>query len=302
MTDASFRVEPVAGALGAQVHGVNLAHPLTDEIFEAIRSALHEYLVIFFRGQELTTEQHRAFAERLGPLEPHPYVRGLAGHPDIIEIVKEPDETQNFGSGWHADLTFLEQPPGGAVLYARELPPVGGDTMFANMYLAYETLSDGMREMLDALNSVHASGQPERYFAEYRGMRKRPDTEAIERTHPVVCTHSRTGRRALFVNPMFTVRFESMTTEESAPVLGYLYGHATRPEFTFRFRWSPGTLLVWDNRVVLHNALEDDFGAARNGMGFRRVLHRATLAGERPMRGRPKGSPARPAGRCRPLR
>ena len=282
MTDAPFRVEPVAGALGARIHGVNLALPLSDGTLEAIRSALHEYLVIFFRDQELTTEQHRAFAERLGPLEPHPFVQGLAGHPDIIEIVKEPHETRNFGSGWHADLTFLEQPPGGAVLYARELPPVGGDTMFANMYLAYETLSDGMREMLDALNAVHGSGRPERYFAEYRGMRERPDTEAIERTHPVVCTHPRTGRRALFVNPMFTVRFESMTTEESTPVLGYLYGHATRPEFTFRLRWSPGTLLVWDNRVVLHNALEDDFGAARNGMGFCRVLHRATLTGERP--------------------
>lgn len=302
MTDVSFRVEPVTGALGARIHGVNLALPLSDETFEAIRCALHEHLVIFFRDQNLTTEQHHAFAERLGPLEPHPYVKGLAEHPDIIEIVKEPEETRNFGSGWHADLTFLERPPGGAVLYARELPSVGGDTMFANMYLAYETLSDGMQRMLDALNAVHASGTPERYFAEFRGMRERPDSEAIERTHPVVCTHLQTGRRALFVNPMFTVRFESMTTEESTPVLSYLYGHATRPEFTFRFRWSPGTLLVWDNRTVLHNALEDDFGAARNGMGFRRVLHRATLAGERPVQGRPKRGFAQPPETARPLR
>ncbi len=283
MIDTSFRVEAVAGALGAQIHGVDLALPLSDETFEAIRDALHEYLVIFFRDQDLTAGQHRAFARRLGPLEPHPYVAGLAEHPDIIEIVKEPEETHNFGSRWHADLTFLEQPPGGAVLYARELPPVGGDTMFANMVLAYETLSHGMRRMLEGLSARHASGEPKLYASEFRGMRERGGTDAIEQVHPVVRTHPVTGRKAIFVNPVFTRCFETMTMEESAPVLRYLHEHATRPEFTFRFRWSPGTLLIWDNRVVLHNALNDDFGAARNGTGFRRVLHRATLAGERPM-------------------
>ena len=210
-------------------------------------------------------------------------MQGLGGHPDIIEIVKEPEEAQNFGSGWHADLTFLEQPPGGAVLYARDLPPVGGDTMFANMYLAYETLSHGMRRMLEGLSARHASGEPKLYASEFRGMRERGGTDAIEQVHPVVRTHPVTGRKAIFVNPVFTRCFETMTMEESAPVLRYLHEHATRPEFTFRFRWSPGTLLIWDNRVVLHNALNDDFGAARNGMGFRRVLHRATLAGERPV-------------------
>ena len=283
MIDTSFRVEAVAGALGAQIHGVDLALPLSDETFEAIRDALHEYLVIFFRDQDLTAGQHRAFARRLGPLEPHPYVAGLEEHPDIIEIVKEPEETHNFGSRWHADLTFLEQPPGGAVLYARELPPVGGDTMFANLVLAYETLSHGMRRMLEGLSARHASGEPKLYASEFRGMRERGGTDAIEQVHPVVRTHPVTGRKAIFVNPVFTRCFETMTMEESAPVLRYLHEHATRPEFTFRFRWSPGTLLIWDNRVVLHNALNDDFGAARNGTGFRRVLHRATLAGERPM-------------------
>lgn len=283
MTDASIRVEPVAGALGAQIHGVDLSEPLSDERFESLRNALHEHLVIFFREQDLTPDQHHAFARRFGALIPHPYVQGLAEHPEIIEIVKEPEETRNWGSTWHADLTFLEKPPNGAVVYGRELPPVGGDTMFANMYLAYETLSEGMREMLDGLGARHVSGEPHLYSAKFRGMHERAGNDSVEHVHPVVRTHPVTGRRSLFVNPLFTRRFEDMTVEESAPVLDYLYGHATRPEFTFRFRWSPGSVLIWDNRVVWHNALDDDFGAARNGSGFRRVLHRATLEGEPPM-------------------
>ena len=283
MTDASFRVEPVAGALGAQIHGVDLSRPLPDGTFEEIRNTLHEHLVIFFRDQNLTTDQHYAFARRFGDLIPHPYVQGVNGFPEIIEIVKEPEETRNWGGNWHADLTFREQPPAGAVLYGRELPPAGGDTMFANMYLAYETLSEGMRELLDGLHASHVSGQPERYSSQFRGMHERWGNDAQESVHPVVRTHPVTGRKALFVNGLFTHCFEDMTLEESEPVLTYLYEHSTRPEFTFRFRWSPGSVLIWDNRVVMHNALNDDFGAARNGAGFRRVLHRATLAGERPM-------------------
>jgi taurine dioxygenase len=283
MTDASFRVEPVAGALGAQIHGVDLSEPMSDEAFEEIRNALHEHLVIFFRDQDLTTDQHYAFAQRFGELMPHPYVQGLSGYPEIIEIVKEPEETRNWGGNWHADLTFMERPPGGAVLYGRELPPFGGDTMFANMYLAYETLSEGMREMLDGLGALHVSGEPQRFSAAFRSMYERRGNDPGEHVHPVVRTHPVTGRRSLFVNCGFTRSFEDMTAEESGPVLGYLYDHATRPEFTFRFRWSRGSVLIWDNRVVLHNALNDDFSAAGNGSGFRRVLHRATLEGERPM-------------------
>ena len=283
MTDASIRIEPVAGALGAQIHGVDLSLPLSDETFGELRNALHEHLVIFFRDQDLTTAQHHAFARRFGELTPHPFVQGLDGYPEIIEIVKEPEETRNWGGYWHADLTFKEQPPAGAVLYGRELPKVGGDTMFANMYLAYETLSEGMREMLDGLNAKHASGDPGSYSSRFRSMHERRGNDAEESVHPVVRTHPVTGRRALFVNGLFTHSFEDMTQEESGPVLAYLYDHSIRPEFTFRFRWSPGSVLIWDNRVVLHNALNDDFSAARNGSGFRRVLHRATLAGERPM-------------------
>ena len=177
----------------------------------------------------------------------------------------------------------MERPPGGAVLYGRELPPFGGDTMFANMYLAYETLSEGMREMLDGLGALHVSGEPQRFSAAFRSMYERRGNDPGEHVHPVVRTHPVTGRRSLFVNCGFTRSFEDMTLEESKPVLDHLYDHATRPEFTFRFRWTRGSVLIWDNRVVMHNALNDDFSAAGNGSGFRRVLHRATLEGERPM-------------------
>lgn len=283
MTEATIRVEPVAGALGARIHGVDLSEPLSDETFDEIRQALHSHLVVFFRDQDLSVDQHYAFARRFGALMPHPYVQGLPDHPEIIEIVKEPEETVNWGGHWHADLTFMDKPPGGAVLYGRELPPVGGDTMFTNMCLAYETLSIGMREMLDALDAVHVSGEPERFSAAFRSMYERAGNDAGANVHPVVRTHPVTDRKSLFVNRGFTSHFEDMTVEESAPLLHYLYEHAIRPEFTFRFRWSPGSVLVWDNRVVLHNALRDDFAAARTGQGFRRVLHRATLAGERPI-------------------
>ena len=295
MTESSFRVEPVAGALGAQIHGVNLALPPSGETFAAIREALHRYVVIFFRDQDLTAGQHVAFARRFGLLERHPYVSGLADHPDIIEIVKEPDETRNFGSGWHADLTFLEQPPGGAVLYAREVPPAGGDTMFANMVLAWETLSDGMRRMLEGLGARHASGEPERYFAEYRGMRERGGTDAIEQVHPVVRTHPQTGRDALFVNPVFTRRFESMTACESAPLLEFLHGHATRPECTFRFRWSPGTLLVWDNRVGDAQRAQRRLRGCAQGSG----LSQGAAPGD--ARGRAPGAPKRELTRADPV-
>lgn len=282
MTYQSIDVQPVAGALGAEVHGVNLSTALDNATFSDIYQAWLDHLVIFFREQELSVQQHYDFAKRFKKLMPHPYVQGLDGYPEMIEIIKESDEVRNWGGSFHADLTFMEAPPSGAVLYGRELPEVGGDTMFINTALAYETLSDGMKEMLDGLKAVHVSGAPGRYSEAFRSMFEKQGELADANAHPVVRTHPETGRKMLFVNPGFTSHLEDMTAAESKPVLGYLYDHMKRPEFSCRLRWEPGTVAIWDNRAVWHHALADDFGARQNGKGFRRILHRATLSGDKP--------------------
>ncbi|MDH3672943.1 MAG: TauD/TfdA family dioxygenase [Gammaproteobacteria bacterium] len=274
-------VQPLSGALGAELLGVDLSAPLDNATFSDIHQAFHEYLVIFFRDQKLTPQQHCDFARRFGQIVPHPYVQSLEGYPEIIEIVKRPDEVNNWGETWHADMTFRDEPPNAAVLYAREVPASGGDTLFANMYLAYETLSEGMKQMLDGLEAVHESGRSGAFYDSYKGMKPKP-AEALAATHPVVRTHRETGRKALFVNRAFTRCLKDMADEESRPILEYLYQHSTRPEFTCRFRWKKDSIAVWDNRVTMHNALNDDFSARRGANGFRRVMHRATIAGERP--------------------
>ena len=177
----------------------------------------------------------------------------------------------------------MEKPPAGAVVYAREVPPVGGDTLFANMYLAYETLSDGMKALLDGLEVVHLSGEAHHYSSHYGSMHPSDNEVQENATHPAVRTHPETGRKSLFCTTGFSKRFKDMTLEESRPILDYLRAHATRPEFTCRFQWRQGSMAIWDNRAVLHNALSDDFGARGSGNGFRRILHRATLAGDRPV-------------------
>ena len=275
-------VKPISGALGAELEGVDLSQPLDNATFSDIYQAFNDHLVIFFRDQNLSAAQHRDFASRFYELESHPFVQSVDECAQIIEIVKEADEIENWGGPWHADVTFKRKPSVGAVLYAKEVPEYGGDTLFANMYLAYESLSKGMQAMLAGLRAVHHSGQPGRFYEAFKGMRAKSVEGAEEAAHPVVRTHPDTGRKALFVNAGYVTRFEEMTVEESRPLLQYLYDHAVRPEFTCRYHWRVGSVAVWDNRVTLHHATNDDFQAARTGRGFRRVLHRATMAGEVP--------------------
>ena len=278
-------IRPLSGAIGAEILGVDISEPLDDATFSQIQDAFDEYLVIFFRDQKLTPAEHNEFAARFHELEPHPYVHSIKGYPGIIEIVKEPDETINWGgTNLHADLTFLERPPKGAALYAREVPPAGGDTLFVNLYLVYATLSVGMRSLLDTLESFHQSLPVADYSAPYKGMVPRQAT-ASSTTHPLVVTHPRTGRKALYLNPQLIRRFAGMSDAESRPILDYLIDHSHRPEFSCRFRWRSGSMALWDNRVVLHCALNDDFQARQSGAGYRRVMHRATFAGERPAAG-----------------
>jgi taurine dioxygenase len=279
-----MRILPVAGALGAEVSGVDLAR-LDQAETAAIREAFRDHLVLFFRDQRLTPEQQMDFTRLFGPLQVTPFVKAMDGYPYIVQVLKEADERgiSTFGNAWHADFTSLPEPPLGSVLYALEVPDHGGDTLFANMYTAYDALSHGMKRMLDGVRAIHV-GKP--YGTKYgppkdvktsRSIaieRNRPDADA-EVAHPVVRVHPETGRKALFVNPIYTLRFEDMTEAESQGLLDFLYEHAIRPEFTCRFRWTKGALALWDNRCTLHYAVNDYDGS-------RRLMHRTMIAGDRP--------------------
>ena len=279
--DKPFRlieVRPIAGALGAEVHGVDLSNPLEASVVAEIRRAFLENLVIFFRGQDLTLDQYMAFARALGTPVEYPFVKGLPGFAHVIEVKKLEHEKVNFGGVWHSDTAYLDQPPMGSMLLAREVPPYGGDTLFANQYLAYETLSDGMKRLLDGLAGVNTSAKAD--VSKTREDRIKSDGRDEARKdyaaeHPVVRTHPETGRKALYVNVAHTARFAGMTEEESAQPLAYLFQHQVRPEFTCRFAWQPGSIALWDNRCAQHNPVNDYHG-------FRRVMHRITLAGDTP--------------------
>jgi len=278
MRKNSIGVRPIAGAIGAEISGVDLSAPLDDDTIAEIRRAWLDHLVIFFRDQDLPPARFLAFARRLGEPIEYPFVTGIAGFPEITPVVKLEHEKVNFGGLWHSDTTYLEIPPMGTMLIAREVPAYGGDTLFANMYLAYETLSPGMRRLLDGLVAVNSSTKADTTKTREDRMRDGANPAAraeYEASHPVVRTHPETGRKALYVNGGHTVRFKDMTEEESAPLLRSLFAHQTRPEFTCRFRWEKGSLAFWDNRCAQHNPINAYHG-------FRRVMHRVTLAGDRP--------------------
>ena len=274
----TIRVRPIAGALGAEVHGVDLAKPLGAQAAAEIRRAFLEHLVIFFVKQELTLDQYMAFSRTLGTPVEYPFVKGLPGFPHVIEVKKLEHEKTNFGGIWHSDTSYLDEPPMASMLLAREVPPYGGDTLFANQYLAYESLSQGMKRLLDGLEGISTSAKAD--VSKTREDRIKTDGREEARrdysaAHPAVRTHPETGRKALYVNVAHTARFDGMTEEESAPILGYLFQHQVRPEFTCRFSWQPGSIAIWDNRCAQHNPVNDYHG-------FRRVMHRITLAGDRP--------------------
>jgi taurine dioxygenase len=275
MRDALLKVRPIAGAIGAEIAGVDLASELSDAMVRAIRQALLDHLVIFFRNQELPPARFLAFARRLGTPIEYPFVKGIEGYPEIINVAKVEHETVNFGGVWHADTTYLQDPPMATLLVAREVPEFGGDTLFANQYLAYETLSEKLRRLLEGLQGVSSSAKAD--ASRTREDRIRSDGSAEARKllvaeHPVVRTHPETGRKALYVNRAHTISFADMTEAESEPLLRFLFAHQIRPEFTCRFRWTPGALAIWDNRCAQHYAVNDYAGQ-------RRIMQRITLAG-----------------------
>ncbi len=274
----SIEVHPIAGALGAEISGVDLSKDLADDAVAAIRRAWLEHLVVFFRDQDLPPARFLAFARRFGDAIEYPFVKGLDEFPEIIPVVKLEHERVNFGGIWHSDTAYLERPPMASMLIAHEVPPAGGDTLFANMYLAYETLSAGMKRLLDGLAAINSSAGADATRTREDRLKDsaRPDAkQEYVAAHPVVRVHPETGRKALYVNVAHTVGFEDMTREESAPLLDSLFRHQVRPEFTCRFRWHPGSIAFWDNRCAQHNAINDY-------QGYRRLMHRITLAGDEP--------------------
>jgi alpha-ketoglutarate-dependent taurine dioxygenase len=278
MSTTTLDIRPLSGALGAEIHGVDLAADLDAATVAAIRAAWLEHLVIFFRDQDLSPERLLALTRRFGEPIEYPFVKGLEGFPHITPVIKLEHEKINFGGLWHSDTAYLERPPMATMLVARETPPRGGDTLFANMYLAYATLSDGLKRVLDGLVAVNSSAKADVTRTREDRLRDSARTEAKKEysaEHPVVRTHPETGRKALYVNGGHTVRFKDMSAEESAPLLSYLFQHMVRPEFTCRFRWGVGSIALWDNRCTQHNPVNDYHG-------FRRVMHRVTLAGDVP--------------------
>ncbi|MSO92504.1 MAG: taurine dioxygenase [Rhodospirillales bacterium] len=291
-----MEVRPLAGALGAQIFGVDLSRPIGDSLFADIYKALLNHLVIFFPEQKpLRPEQHRAFADRFGKVDLEPFAYPfktptVESHTEILLNVKEASDTSiNVGGFWHADVTYRDKPHKCAVIYAKEAPPYGGDTMFANQYLAYETLSPGMRRMLDGMQAEHDSamiygGETARYASVSRTRVPTQEdrkfsaslydtakhAETIRTEHPVVRTHPETKRKCLYINRGFATRFSSMTKEESLPLLEFLWQHASRPEFSCRYRWTQDDVGVWDNRCAMHYALNDY-------SGYRREMHRISV-------------------------
>ena len=270
-----MKVRRIAGALGAEILGVDLSKDFPEK---EIRKAFLEHQVIFFREQALDAGavhgvRARAWASRSSIRS----CKGIEGFPEVIEVKKLEHERSNFGGIWHSDTAYLEEPPMGSMLLAREVPPYGGDTLFANQYLAYEALSDGMQRLLDGLvgGQLSAKADVTRTREDRVKERRRTLARSYDAEHPVVRTHPETGRKALYVNVAHTARFKGMTEEESAPLLEFLFQHQVKPEFTCRFQWRVGSLAFWDNRCAQHNPVNDYHG-------HRRVMHRITLAGDRP--------------------
>jgi taurine dioxygenase len=262
MRNSRIEVHPIAGACGAEIDGVRIGDDLDDAVISEIRDALNRHCVVFFRGQEFDAEQHKGFARRFGEIFVHPNYQGMQADDEIVMVRREPGDKHIVGEEWHADTTMVEAPPMGAILYAIEVPPYGGDTCFANQSLAYDTLSAGMKRMLEGSRAVHSDRMvagPHAGRNAHRSTKVREDANWRETVsaHPVVRTHPETGQKLLFVNHSYTVGFEGMTEAESRPLLDYLLEHGHRPEFTCRFRWDKGSVAFWDNRSAKHLAVHD---------------------------------------------
>lgn len=277
----SLEIEPLSPAIGAELSNVDLSRDLSDATIGEIRRALLDHCVVFFRDQDLSVEAHKRLARCFGEIFVHPNFNTGDHDPEVVTIVRKPGDTRIVGEEWHTDTTMMAEPPMGALLYGLEVPPVGGDTLFANQYMAYERLSDGMKRMVDGLKCWHTDrkvagpNSPAALAKRSTKVRDDDDWRETRNLHPVVRTHPETGRKCLFVNHSYSACFEDMTEDESRPLLDWLMEWGQRPELTCRFRWRPGSVAFWDNRCVKHLALHDV-------QDHQRIMRRIQIAGDRP--------------------
>lgn len=272
-----MEVIPQSNTIGAEIRGVDLSASLSDALIEQINQAFLDYQIIYFRDQQLTPQQYNDFALRFGSLKDYMFADGIDGFRYITEIVKTETETESFGSFWHSDSVYLEIPPKITMLYARETPPRGGDTLFSDMYALYDDLSDGFKSRLESLMAVNSASVVARDEYIYQEVKsKNADKKDQQAIHPVIRTHDETGKKAMYVNSIHTLCLEGMSREESLPLLNYLYAQVQRPEYHFRLQWEVDTLAMWDNRCTQHYALNDYHG-------YRRVMHRIIVEGEVPV-------------------
>jgi len=273
---SNILINPISGSMGVEIHNVDLSNELSDSLFSEIRETFIEHGLIFFRDQELTPDDHLRFAKRWGEININRFFAKVEGYDQIAEVKKDPDQKINIGGAWHTDHSYDQIPAMGSILLAKETPKIGGDTLFANMYRAYETLSNGMKKTLETMKACHSSRHvfgAHTGYAEASNQRiSNPELATQDAIHPVIITHPESKRKALYVNPEFTVNFEGWTVEESKPLLDYLAEHTTQQENTTRFQWKPGSIAFWDNRCTWHFALNDYPGETR-------LMHRITVEG-----------------------
>ena len=272
-------IKLLSGALGAEISGVNLKDTSLKN-FEIINNLLLEHKVIFFRRQNITPEEQLTLASRFGPIEQHAYVKGLDEYPEIVRIIKKPDEKNQWGENWHSDVSYNVKPTKAVILKSIKIPPVGGDTMFANMELAWETLDVSIKEKIKNKKAIHSSLGAKFFIEDYKAMESNGNYDEYSNEHPIVRTHPETRKKILFVNWTYTKKIIGMDKKESDEILNEIFKHQARLDFTCRFQWTENAVAIWDNRSVQHYAIADFFPG--RGLGHERVMDRIAIQGDKP--------------------
>ena len=272
-------IKLLSGALGAEISGVDLKDTSLKN-FEIINNLLLEHKVIFFRRQNITPEEQLTLASRFGPIEQHAYVKGLDDYPEIVRIIKKPDEKNQWGENWHSDVSYNVKPTKAVILKSIKIPPVGGDTMFANMELAWKTLDESIKEKIKNKKAIHSSLGAKFFIEDYKAMESNGNYDEYSNEHPIVRTHPETRKKILFVNWTYTKKIIGMDKKESDEILNEIFKHQARLDFTCRFQWTENAVAIWDNRSVQHYAIADFFPG--RGLGHERIMDRIAVQGDKP--------------------